>query len=80
MRDPLDRFHSRYRFNREILPKLQNQLMIRQARGRSKNINDCVKYNHTECKYSGALERYLIYLSFAILFAEQINNFVVVNS
>ena len=62
MRDPLDRFHSRYRFNREILPKLQNQLMIRQAQGRSKNINDCAFFNHTECKYSGTLERYLLTL------------------
>ena len=58
MRDPLDRFHSRYRFNREILPKLQNQLMIQQAQGRSKNINDCAFFNHKECEYSGKLDRY----------------------
>ena len=57
MRDPLTRFHSRYRFNREILPKLQNRKMIREARTRSKNINDCVEQNHTECNYGGTLPR-----------------------
>ena len=57
MRDPLTRFHSRYRFNREILPKLQNRKMIREARTRSKNINDCVEQNHTECDYRGTLPR-----------------------
>ena len=57
MRDPLTRFHSRYRFNREILPKLQNRKMIREARTRSKNINDCVEQNHTECNYRGTLPR-----------------------
>ena len=58
MRDPLARFHSRYRFNREILPKLQSGRMIREARNRSSNINQCVATNHPECRYQGTLPRY----------------------
>ena len=57
MRDPLARFHSRYRFNREILPKLQSGRMIREARNRSSNINQCVRTNHPECRYQGTLPR-----------------------
>ena len=57
MRDPLTRFHSRYRFNREILPRLHNRKMIREARNRSRNINECVEQNHVECDYSGTLPR-----------------------
>ena len=34
MRDPVQRFHSRYRFNREILPILRSKTMIRQAKAR----------------------------------------------
>ena len=58
MRDPLARFHSRYRFNREILPKLQSPAMIREAKNRSTNINQCVATNHPECRYQGTLPRY----------------------
>jgi len=32
--------------------------MIREARTRSKNINDCVEQNHTECAYRGTLPRW----------------------
>ena len=57
MRDPLARFHSRYRYNREILPRLSRKMM-REARNRSRNINDCVQSDHVECSYSGTLSRF----------------------
>ena len=57
MRDPLARFHSRYRYNREILPRLSRKMM-REARNRSRNINDCVRSDHVECRYSGTLSRF----------------------
>ena len=51
MREPVSRFHSRYRFNREILPAMKSKKMLRAARGRSKNINSCVASRHPECDY-----------------------------
>ena len=57
MREPLERFHSRYRYNREILPKMKNRRLLAEARNRSENINSCILEQHPECQYSGTLER-----------------------
>ena len=53
MRDPLARFHSRYRFNREILPKLQSGRMIREARNRSSNINQVCRHQPPRVQIPG---------------------------
>ena len=58
IRDPLERFQSRYRFNREILPKMKDRKLLDEARNRSKNINQCVMDRHVECDYSGTLGRW----------------------
>ena len=58
IRDPLERFQSRYRFNREILPKMKDRKLLAEARNRSKNINQCVLDRHIECDYSGRLTRW----------------------
>ena len=58
IRDPVSRFISRYRFNREILPKMKDRTLLREARNRSENINQCVLDGHIECDYTGTLDRW----------------------
>ena len=53
----MERFHSRYRFNREILPKMKDRRLLAEARNRSNNINSCILEEHPECAYSGTLDR-----------------------
>jgi len=67
MRDPLDRFVSRYNYYREVWQGSKdhtNSLKFdhyvkSQGPDRSANINDCVLKKHPECDYSGKLTRWL---------------------
>lgn len=58
MRDPVERFVSRYNFNRELLAAAQSEDITGQKREMSSDINSCVLDNHTECSYTGVLHRY----------------------
>eukprot|EP00092_Neocalanus_flemingeri_P061716 GFUD01074283.1.p1 GENE.GFUD01074283.1~~GFUD01074283.1.p1 ORF type:complete len:192 (+),score=62.62 GFUD01074283.1:1-576(+) len=58
MRDPVDRFVSRYNFYRETFKKSRDKNILMQKKEMSQNINECVLNNHTECLYEGVLTRY----------------------
>lgn len=57
MRDPVERFVSRYNFNREAGNPVKVRYMSRQAGERSHNITSCVLTRHPECTYQGLLGR-----------------------
>eukprot|EP00090_Calanus_glacialis_P013709 TRINITY_DN22364_c0_g1_i1.p1 TRINITY_DN22364_c0_g1~~TRINITY_DN22364_c0_g1_i1.p1 ORF type:complete len:371 (+),score=94.76 TRINITY_DN22364_c0_g1_i1:29-1141(+) len=59
MRDPVDRFVSRYNYYREVWEATKDPHIKAQGADRSANINDCVLKNHPECLYSGELTRWL---------------------
>lgn len=59
MRDPLERFVSRYNYYREVWEILSDPFIKAQGPDRSDNINDCVLKNHPECLYNGELTRWL---------------------